>query len=51
VETLPVVKDFDPFKDHKARLLARGKLAAMDQLNQGWFISEKPGFLEVFVIF
>jgi hypothetical protein len=37
VEPLPVVKDFDPFKDHSVRLLARGKLAAMDQLNQGWF--------------
>jgi len=31
VEPLPVVKHFDPFKDHRARLGALGKDAAMDQ--------------------
>jgi hypothetical protein len=32
VEPLPVVKDFDPFKDRRARGSARGEVSAMDQV-------------------
>ena len=30
VEPRAVVKDFDPFEDRRARLCARGEVAAMD---------------------